>query len=198
VSPFTILHVCVGNICRSPMAERLLHLALRQYAGDQVDDLYLSHGAGTGSWHVGEGMNPPAARQLRGRGGDPTGFQARKITGALLDASDLVLCATSVQVEDVLSLRPDAVGRTFVLGEFGRLLADITLDGLPDDPYERGVALVAAVDAARSTSDGRAPALRGDDLDDPWGGPDREFARVADEIEETVIPLAAALAGGKR
>jgi low molecular weight protein-tyrosine phosphatase len=143
-------------------------------------------------------MNPPAARQLRGRGGDPSGFQARKITGALVDASDLVLCATREQVSHVLSLRPDAVARTFVLGEFGRLLAGVTFDALPADPYERGAAVVAAVDAARSTSDGRAPAQRRDDLDDPWGMPDHEFARVADEIELTVIPLAAALAGGRR
>jgi protein-tyrosine phosphatase len=197
VRPFTILHVCIGNICRSPMAERLLHLALRGQVGDRVDDLYLSHGAGTGSWHVGEGMNPPAARQLRSRGGDPSGFKARKVSGALVDASDLVLCATSEQVGYVGSLRPDAAGKTFVLGEFGRLLADIPVDGLPDDPYERGVALVAAVDTARSTSDGRTPAQRRDDLDDPWGLPDHEFARVADEIEQTVQPLAAALTGGK-
>lgn len=194
--PFTILHVCIGNICRSPMAERLLHLALRDQVGDRVDELYLSHGAGTGSWHVGEAMNPPAARQLRTRGGDPSGFQARKLSGALVDASDLVLCATSEQVTAVRSLRPDAAGRTFVLGEFGRLLSRVALDGLPGEPYERGLALVAAVDAARSTVDGRTPAERRDDLDDPWGLADHEFSRVADEIEQTVQPLAAALTGG--
>jgi protein-tyrosine phosphatase len=208
VPPFTILHVCVGNICRSPMAERLLMFALRGQVGDRVDELYLSHGAGTGSWHIGQPMNPPAARQVRQRGGDPSGFQARQVNGALIDSSDLILCATAEQVERVLELRPSAEHRTFVLGEFGRLLAEVDLaalprrDETPASAHARGVALVAAVDAARGgdpAGDGRRPARkpsrRADNLADPWGMADREFARVADQIEATVRPLAAALTG---
>ena len=197
--PFTVLHVCVGNICRSPMAERLFTLALRKQVGDRVEQLYLSHGAGTGSWHAGDPMNPPAARQVSLRGGDPAGFRARKVTGDLIDASDLVLCATAEQVSYVLGLRPDAEARTFVLGEFGRLLADAKLpdsDGALDErnAYARGVALVEAVDVARGGDIGeRESPRRSDDLDDPYGMTDREFARVADEIELTVVPLAQAL-----
>jgi low molecular weight protein-tyrosine phosphatase len=196
---FTVLHVCVGNICRSPMAERLFTLALREQVGDRVDDLYLSHGAGTGAWHIGESMNPPAARQVTKRGGDPSGFRARKISGDLIDMSDLVLCATAEQVSYVLGLRPDAQARTFVLGEFGRLLNNVKLPVLADavdndSAYARGVALVEAVDTARGGDiDEREPSRRSDDLDDPWGMADSEFARVADEIERTVVPLAVAL-----
>lgn len=216
--PFTVLHVCVGNICRSPMAERLLLAALRRRAGDEVTSLYFSHGAGTGSWHVGEPMNAPAARQLELRGGDSHGFRARKISGSMIDSSDLVLCATAEQLHSVLDLRRDAEGRTFVLGEFGRLLRTVDLRILPPAPpmslegrygrraaqaaYDRAVALVIAVDAARGggavwglDGDARLPARRGDDLADPWGMADSEFARVADEIERTIGPLAAALTG---
>lgn len=199
MSVFTVLHVCVGNICRSPMAERLLVLALREHVGDRVDELYRSHGAGTGTWHVGESMNPPAAAELRRRGGEPSGFRARHLTGELVDESDLVLCATSEQVTRVLGLRPDARSRTFVLGEFGRLLSGLprtTAAPVPADPasaYERGIAIVAAVDTIRAGS----PALPDDDLDDPWGLPDHEFSRVAGEIQRTVGPLAAALAAAR-
>ncbi|HEX6869836.1 MAG TPA: phosphotyrosine protein phosphatase [Micromonosporaceae bacterium] len=201
---FTTLHVCMGNICRSPMAERLLLLALRQHLGDRVEQGYVSHGAGTGSWHVGEAMNPPAARQVLARGGDVTGFRARRLTVAMIDSSDLVLCATAEQVAFVLDLRRDAVGKTFVLGEFGRLLAEVDLAALPagggraEDGYQRGIALVQAVDAVRGGGlhgGRRAPAQPSDDLADPWGLADREFARIADQIEQTVVPLAAALAG---
>jgi protein-tyrosine phosphatase len=208
VPPFTVLHVCVGNICRSPMAERLLALALRRRVGDRVEDMYRSHGAGTGSWHVGEPMNSPAAKQLRLRGGHADGFQARRLSSGMIDASDLILCATAQQVKDVLEVKPDAVNKTFVLGEFGRLLSRIDFkvlppsDGTAQAAYDRGVALVVAIDAARGGgavwgSDGerRMPPLRTDDLDDPWGMADREFARVADEIEQTVVPLASALTG---
>src|SRR5690242_10482200 len=112
----------MGNICRSPMAERLLALALRRRIGEDVEQLYHSHGAGLGSWHVGEPMNAPAARQLELRGGHAGGFRARRLTAGMIDTSDLILCATAQQTKDVLELRPEAAPRTFVLGEFGRLL----------------------------------------------------------------------------
>jgi protein-tyrosine phosphatase len=201
--PFTVLHVCMGNICRSPMAERLLAQAVRERlaalpvgagpAGPRsADELVHSHSAGTGGWHAGEAMNPPAARQVRGRGGDADAFAARKLRSDLIDAADLVLTATADQQDFVVALRPDAAARTFVLGEFGRLLAGVDADALPpagpdpDAVYARGVALVAAADAAR----GGTPPLPGDDLDDPWGRGDQTFGRVADEITDTVRPLA--------
>jgi protein-tyrosine phosphatase len=221
VPPFTVLHVCMGNICRSPMAERLLVVAVRERlakltggarsatgsgaggsapAGVPVarggaanaEELLHSHSTGTGGWHAGEGMNPPAARQVRARGGDPDGFAARRLRSEHIEAADLILTATADQQEYVVALRPDAAGRTFVLGEFGRLLAGVDAAGLPvagltaDEVYARGVALVEAAHAARAGS----PPLPGDDLDDPWGRGDQCFSRVADEIEETVQPLA--------
>src|SRR3954452_21976252 len=142
--PFSVLHVCMGNICRSPMAERLFLHALRERVGDTGD--FLSHGAGTGSWHVGEPMNPPAARQLAARGVDASGFAARTLSKAMIDDSDLILCATSEQVDRVLTLLPAAAAKTFVLGEFGRLLHGVDLADLPPDsaPLHRAVALVAA------------------------------------------------------
>lgn len=55
--PFTVLHVCMGNICRSPMAERLLAVAVTAAAGadpETAQKLVHSHSAGTGGWHAGE------------------------------------------------------------------------------------------------------------------------------------------------
>ncbi|NUR24279.1 MAG: phosphotyrosine protein phosphatase [Catenulispora sp.] len=193
MTPFTVLHVCMGNICRSPMAERLLAHAVRENGG--ADALVHSHSAGTGGWHEGEEMNPPAARQVKARGADPADFSARKLRADHIDAADLILTATADQSEYVTALRPDAARRTFVLGEFGRLLAEVDLgvlpasDGSAESVQVRGEALVEAVDAAR----GHATPLREDDLDDPWGRGDQTFSRVADEIEATVRPLAAAL-----
>jgi protein-tyrosine phosphatase len=205
VPPFTVLHVCMGNICRSPMAERLLTLAMRERVArlpvsapptpGLVDELLHSHSAGTGGWHAGEEMTPPAARQLRARGADPAGFAARRLRSDQIDAADLVLTATADQLEYVVALRPDAASRTFVLGEFGRLLPAVDASTLPpgeptpDALYARGTALVRAVDRARRN----ASPLPADDLDDPWGRGDHCFSRVADEIEETVVPLAAIL-----
>lgn len=195
--PFTVLHVCMGNICRSPMAERLLVVAVEKACGDPDSTLLLSHSAGTGGWHEGEPMNPPAARQVRAHGGDPDGFTARKLRAEHIDSADLVLTATADQLDYVNALRPDAADRTFVLGEFGRLLRGIDAAVLPSpgstpqQVYARGVALVATVAATRGT----AAPQHGDDLDDPWGRGDQVFARVADEILATLRPFTTTLFG---
>jgi protein-tyrosine phosphatase len=195
VPPFTVLQVCMGNICRSPMAERLLVLAARNVVGDKAEDLLHVHSTGVGDWHAGAGMDTAAARQVRRRGGDPDSFVARTLRAEHIEASDLILTATADQQQHVVSMRPDAASRTFVLSEFGRLLRAVDLNKLPPAVadryavYIRGSALVAAVQTLR----GGKPPRPADDLDDPWGRSDLYFSRVADQIEETVRPLAIAL-----
>ncbi|GIF03091.1 arsenate reductase/protein-tyrosine-phosphatase family protein [Actinoplanes siamensis] len=196
MAPFTVLHVCMGNICRSPMAERLFARAVRDRAGASTEEpLVRSVSAGTGGWHEGEEMNPPAARQVRARRASDDGFQARKLRGDFIDEADLILTATADQYDYVVALRPEAAGRTFVLGEFGRLLSAVDRAALPPaEPkpaavHQRGTAIVAAAHRLRA---GETPLLT-DDLDDPWGRGDQTFQRVADEIEDTTVPLAALL-----
>jgi protein-tyrosine phosphatase len=195
--PFSILHVCMGNICRSPMAERLTVVAARELAGDKADDLLLVHSTGTGGWHAGGQMDSSAARQGLARGGDADPFRARQLAAEHIEASDLILTATAEQHEFVLGLDRGAADRTFVLGEFGRLLPLVDRSALPvaaptpDAVYARGVALVACAADLR----GDRPPRPADDLDDPWGRGHGYFSRVADEIEATVRPLAAALLG---
>jgi protein-tyrosine phosphatase len=199
--PFVVLHVCLGNICRSPMAERLLAHRVRERLGDRAEEYVLVESAGTGSWHAGERMHPPAARELRRRGANDGGFAARSLLAAHLDTADLILTATSEQLAFVESLRADAASRAFVLGEFGRLLPGVDAGDLPalsagpsasnqavPDPsavYDRGAAIVAAANALRAG----APAHPDDDLDDPWGRSDVHFTRTADEIETAIVPF---------
>jgi len=195
VATFTVLHVCMGNICRSPMAERLLARAIRDRTGESADQLVRSVSAGTGGWHEGEEMNPPAARQVLARGGSVAGFAARKLRGDHIDEADLILTATADQNDYVTALRPQAESRTFVLGEFGRLLGGIDPAALPpaapkpDAVKARGLAIVSAVGRLR----GDDPPLARDDLDDPWGRGDQTFQRIGDEIEDSTVPFAALL-----
>lgn len=62
--PPAVLFVCLGNICRSPLAEGIfLHLARRHGLEGVVVD-----SAGTGDWHAGEGPDPRALAVARRRG----------------------------------------------------------------------------------------------------------------------------------
>jgi low molecular weight protein-tyrosine phosphatase len=198
--PFTVLHVCMGNICRSPMAERLLVLAARQRLAKldpaaDLDGLLRSTSAGTGGWHEGEEMNPPAARQILLRGGSVDGFAARKLRTAHLAEADLIVTATGDQLDYVHVLLPDAGARTFVLGHLSRLLPKVDVVALPaasTDPAAfaaRAADVVAAADRLR----GDAPATLEDALDDPWGRGDQTFARIADDIDEAMYALVDAL-----
>ncbi len=86
--PYQICVVCLGNICRSPMAEVVLR--------DELDKAGLSgkvtvDSAGTGDWHVGEAMDSRARAELSRRGYDGSGHEARQIRASWLDDYDLLL-----------------------------------------------------------------------------------------------------------
>ncbi|MFG1923496.1 phosphotyrosine protein phosphatase [Cryptosporangium sp. NPDC048952] len=191
---FSVLMVCMGNICRSPMAERLLRLRLEERL--ENSDLVVVHGAGTGAWHEGEPMHVQSAEEVLARGGDPAGFSARMLTTAMLaEQTDLALTATIEQVEFISEMDPAAAPHTFVLGEFARLAARVPEDELPTgDLVARGRALVAAADRLR---DGAEPkkAHRSDEVPDPWGRAPEYFTAVADQIDDAVTVLADRLSG---
>ena len=198
--PFTVLSVCMGNICRSPMSERLLVLRLREALGgdaERVGDLLLSHSCGLGAWHIGEGMTTATAKELRERGGSDEGFRSRQIGADKVDISDLILTATTEQVDHIRLNHPEALARTFLVRHFGELLSLVDADALPpfaatpEAVQARGVAIVKAADAARDRAEES-------ELDDPWGLDATTYRRIADEIDEALIPFAALLTGGRR
>ena len=116
-APVRILTVCTGNICRSPVAERLLQAGLDQVVpgGFQVAS------AGTRAL-VGEPMQPISADIVRTFGGNPEGFAARQLTPKVLRGVDLVLTMTSGHRGEVLQLDASLLKRTFTIREFARML----------------------------------------------------------------------------
>jgi protein-tyrosine phosphatase len=86
--PYRILMVCLGNICRSPMAEVLLRAELdRAGLGGKVT----VDSAGTGDWHKGEPMDERAAAELARRGYDGSRHRARQIQSSWLQEYDLLV-----------------------------------------------------------------------------------------------------------
>ncbi|MDX6201938.1 MAG: low molecular weight protein-tyrosine phosphatase [Frankiales bacterium] len=179
---FELLFVCTGNICRSPMAERLAAAALATRLGADASRV-LVHSAGT--WgHEGSPMEPFALDTLARLGLDAESsgaFRARELTAEMVQSADLVLVASREHRAAVVTLVPRAASRTFTLREFGRLSSGVVAAALPADPVERGRALVAAAAGRR----GLTPAgPEGDDLADPYGAPARAFEHCAADIVE--------------
>jgi protein-tyrosine phosphatase len=107
-----LLLVCLGNICRSPMAEGALrhHLERSPLAGQvQVDS------AGTGGWHRGEPPDRRAIACARGHGVDIAGLRARQLRDADFAAFDWILCADAANLRDVRQRAPDAARERIAL-----------------------------------------------------------------------------------
>jgi protein-tyrosine phosphatase len=148
--PFRILFVCTGNMCRSPLCERL---ARGWLAGCGVMSIDVSS-AGTHAV-VGAPIYADSEIVLRRLGGDPAGFVARQLTPQIAEGADLILTAARSHREFVqhqtVGLCPDAVPRTFTLREFAALAAVIPEGDISriDGPAGRAVALTAAADPLR-------------------------------------------------
>ncbi|OBU63408.1 low molecular weight protein-tyrosine-phosphatase [Stenotrophomonas maltophilia] len=92
-----LLVVCLGNICRSPMAEGALRARLEAspLAGRvQVDS------AGTGDWHVGEPPDRRAIACAAGHGVDISGLRARQLRADDFQRFDWILCADEANLRD--------------------------------------------------------------------------------------------------
>jgi protein-tyrosine phosphatase len=179
-----VLFVCTGNICRSPLAERLGQQYVDAALGDQSVTVRLSS-AGTHAV-VASGMDPYSATVLRGHGGDPEGFRARRLMTEHVLSADLVLAMTREHRRAVLSLAPRALARTFTLLEAADL---VRMTGELDLPAEgsalRSRALVAGMAAARSRRVGGA----GDDVGDPIGRPLGVHQEVGDVIADALAEV---------
>lgn len=85
---YRICLVCLGNICRSPMAEVVIQHRLEKVG---LSDRVSVESAGTGAWHVGEPADPRALAALRERGYDGTSHRARQFAANWFSQYDLIL-----------------------------------------------------------------------------------------------------------
>lgn len=113
-----LLMVCLGNICRSPLAEGALRARLAQARLDWVE----VDSAGTGGWHAGE---PPDRRSIAiaaEAGVDIRDQRARKLRAADFERFDWLLCADRSVLRDVRGIAPTSASSAGTHAEAALLL----------------------------------------------------------------------------
>jgi protein-tyrosine phosphatase len=176
---FHILHVCTGNICRSPMAEHLMRAGLDRRGIAHVEVA----SAGTHGLE-GHPVQEHAAAALAARDIASDAFRARRLVQDHVASADLVLAASREHRAAAVTLVPRAASRTFTLREFDRLLSRVDAGDLPVDPEDRAAALVRAAAGQRGLV--RPDRPEDDDVTDPYGGPASGYPPCADLVERSL------------
>ena len=123
----SVLFVCLGNICRSPLAEAALREEARRLGLDFVID-----SAGTGNWHTGEPPDRRAIAAARRNGVDITGQRARQVRAEDFFEFSEIVALDSSNLRELSQIAPE--------GATARL--SLLLDHVPgregqsvDDPW---------------------------------------------------------------
>ena len=94
--------VCLGNICRSPMAEGAMRARLDAAGLSWIE----TDSAGTGGWHAGRPPDRRAIACAQGHGVDISGQRARRLVAEDFDAFDVILCADRTILHDARMRKP--------------------------------------------------------------------------------------------
>ncbi|PBC49390.1 low molecular weight phosphatase family protein [Rhodococcus sp. ACPA1] len=163
-----VLFVCSGNVCRSPIAERLTHA----YALAHGLPRLTAESAGVRAL-VGFPIEPVAARVIEGLGASADGFRARRLRPEMIKRADLVLAMTEQIRDRSMELLLGTSHCTFTLREARRIATDT------------GARTVAELAVARR----EYGEIDDANISDPVGLGEAAFAQVGDRIAGELMPL---------
>lgn len=183
---FTVLSVCTGNICRSPIAELVISRAFSREVGIVVES------AGLGAL-VGSGAPDPTQMLAREHGLDVSHHVARQIDIEMIRQADLIIGMTRDHRRRLVEMLPSAMRRVFTLREFARV-ADAAEPGLSNalasegagTPAERMRIAVALAASLRGTVPPPENASEFDVID-PYRQSDETYRRSFDELVPAAV-----------
>ena len=123
-----IVMVCLGNICRSPLAEGILKAKLPK---DYVVD-----SAGTGAWHTGQQPDKRSIATAKNRGLDITNQRVRQFKVSDFDTFDLIYVMDNSNYKNVIALAPNEKAKSKVKLILNEIFPNENID-VPD-PYYGG------------------------------------------------------------
>jgi protein-tyrosine-phosphatase len=180
----TILLVCTGNTCRSPMAEAMLKdMAAR--AGKHVE----VRSAGVGAID-GYPVSPHAAQTLRRRN-LPVPGPSQALSAQQIAWADVILAMTSSHKRTIIQRHPDAAGKTYTLKELA-YRGDMLMDEVAEAErlytewqirQSMGQDLEEADRLRLMELQHKIPDF---DIADPFGGPLAAYEQSANEISEAL------------
>jgi protein-tyrosine phosphatase len=183
----SVLFVCTGNICRSPVAEALL----QSRAGELGLPISVRS---AGSWaHRGNPATSNAIRAARELGVEIEGHRARPLDDHLIRDADLVLALAREHRDEILYLVSEAAPKTFTLKELAALLEAL----LPSPVHaDRGTAVTRIAEADRLRASASGPLIRDPDVRDPIGSALFAYRDVAWDIQTAIDSVLIGLFGG--
>lgn len=185
----SVLFVCTGNICRSPIAEALVESRSREFG------LPLS-ARSAGSW--AQSGNPATSDAILAAdelGLEIQDHEARPVRDHMVREADLILGLAREHRDEVLSLDSQAASKTFTLKELAVLLEALPPALMHADP-DAARARIAEAHRLRGSSAG--PAVRDPDVPDPIGSALFAYRDVAWDILTAVDAVLVGLFGERR
>jgi protein-tyrosine-phosphatase len=185
----SVLVVCTGNICRSPIGEGFLKLHLSQrFPGQHID----VSGAGVIA-RDGHPATEEAVQAAWEREVDISSHRARRLHASLIERADLVIAMAEEHAEEIRRQVPSAHPKTFMLKELVHLLSDLPpvdeRDTLDDE------ALRARIAEAHALRNRNAIATVDLDISDPLGMSLETYRATAWELDTLIAQLVEGLAG---
>jgi len=188
-----ILAVCTGNICRSPLAAKVLE--------QRLSDLPVSVSSAGTRARTGMPMTPQAIELAAARGAAQTALAhtARMLSEADVHNADLIIALARDHRREIVELAPTGLRNTFTAREFARLSGALSDDevravardratGVPDDSRHRIRSVVALIARQRGIS---LPTALPDDDDvvDPYGRSSTTYARSAEQLDPALSAI---------